>query len=251
MNTKYIYIILLLFLYFYLNNKKLCNINNEYFISSKKIKILCFTPSYKRHKMLRCCIKDIQDQTYKNIHHSINVTYDNKKYENIEKIFDDLNYPNLTIQYNLNSNQNDNYLNCLKKINIDSFDLFVKIDDDEIYKKKYIETIVNFFNKNKNVDIVTSPFKYQLNGNKVIKGKWNNLGGNPKNTNFNMCSTLAFNRKALDIVKSLKGNEWEDKLWRNEWTKHKLKHKTIDNTENVIWYIHGKNVSTSSFFKNK
>jgi hypothetical protein len=217
-------------------------------INKKKLKVLCFTPSYNRHKMIRGCIKDINDQTYKNIHHSVNITYD-KNYNNLKIIYDDLNNSNLTIQYNKNSNQQENYMNCFKNINIDDFDLFIKIDDDEIYKKNYIKTIINFFNKNKNVDIISSPFKYQLNGNKVIKNKWNNLGDNKKEYHLHMASTLAFNRKALDLIISLKTNNYEDSAWDKIWIKNKLKFDTVDNTENVIWYIHGKNISTSSFLK--
>jgi hypothetical protein len=44
---------------------------------------------------------------------------------------------------------------------------------------------------------------------------------------------------------------FDDMIWRIIWKAYGLKHATIDNAEEVIWHIHGKNVSTASFLKEK
>lgn len=215
------------------------------------LKVLCFTTSYNRYKMLRGCISDIKQQTYKNIYHSVNIAYDKKNGDNnIKNLFDDFTFTNLKIACNVNSEQHTNYMNCFNNIDIDQYDLFIKIDDDDIYKKNYVNNIVEFFKKNKDIDITSSKFMYQLNGNKIYKGDYSNLGGNPEGTDFNMPPSFAFNRIALKSIlcqKNLSG--FEDGYWRTTWNDLGLKHKTLNNSENVIWHIHGKNISVSNFLE--
>ena len=99
-------------------------------------KVLCFTTSYLRPKMLRGCIFDIQNQTNKNIFHAINIAYDNGNKMFIDGqmecskyrfVFDDISRDKLSIVYNMNEHQQINYTNALKSVNLDDFDLFVKI----------------------------------------------------------------------------------------------------------------------------
>lgn len=212
----------------------------------RELKVLCFTPSYNRYKMVRECIFGISYQSYKNTFHSINVAHD-KDSKYIEKLFDDIQIPNIRITYNINSNQQQNYMRCFEGIDIDTFDLFVKIDDDDIYKKDYVKNIVNFFLNNKDTDIVSSKITYQLNNNKMYTTRGENLGGNPEGSSFKMPMTFAFNIKALKAIISLKVNYFEDIVWRNTWHSLGLKHCEIDNSKNIIWNIHGKNISTSEF----
>jgi hypothetical protein len=62
-----------------------------------------------------------------------------------------------------------------------------------------------------------------------------------------MPSTFAFNLKALKLIKDLNTTYgFEDNMWRDVWCDN-CKIGEVDNTENVIWYIHGKNVSTADF----
>lgn len=209
-------------------------------------KVLCFTTSYNRQKFLRGCILDILNQTYPNIVHTINFSMDDVPKDNLnEKIFDDLISDRVKITYSKNSHQHENHMNAIYNIkNLNEFDIFVKIDDDEIYKRDYIKTIVDNF---ENVDVVSSKMKYQLNGSKIFIGDYNNLGGNPHNCDFKIPSTFAFNLRALNLIKNLnKYYGFEDNMWRHTWCGN-TKIKEIDNSENIIWYIHGKNTSTSEF----
>ena len=68
-----------------------------------------------------------------------------------------------------------------------------------------------------------------------------------KECNFKMPPTFAFNLKALYLIKDIKTfYGFEDNMWRDTWCKN-CKIGEIDNTENIIWNIHGKNTSTSDF----
>ena len=211
-------------------------------------KVLCFTPSHNRHKMLRGCIRDVASQTYPSIVHAVNIAYD--KDEDIRyfpRMYDDLQTDNLFISYNLNGHNHFNYLNAIKACpNFLDFDLYIKIDDDDMYKSGYVEAIVSQFQD----DITTTKVKYYLNGHRLSAGLHDNFGANPEVTNYHMPMTLAFNRKALfSILNIEEAKTWSDLLWRRKWTDDGLHHHEINNRENIVWYVHGENISTSSFLK--
>lgn len=213
------------------------------------LKVLCFTTSYKRHKMLRGTIADIKNQSYKNLFHSINIAHDADDYTDYTILYDDIDGVNIVI--NENKHQHFNYTNSIISVDFDNYDLFVKIDDDDIYKKDYVKTIVEFFQNNPSVDVVSSKIKYQLNGAILRWINAPNLGGNPEGCDFNMPPTFAFNKKGLKCVlesESIYG--FEDHMWRDAWCKN-CNIAEIDNRENIIWHIHGKNISTSNFLINQ
>jgi hypothetical protein len=216
-------------------------------IEKDNIKVLCFTTSYKRHKMLRGTIFDIKNQSYNNIFHSINISNDKDDNTDYTLIYDDIDSENLKIIYNKNTNQHNNYINSIKSVDYNNYDLFIKIDDDDIYKREYVKTIVDFFTENVDVDVVSSKIKYQLNGHIFRNVNANNLGGNPEFCDFKMPPTFAFNKKGLNsILECNRIYGFEDHMWRDKWCKE-CKIGEIDNKENIIWYIHGKNISTSNF----
>jgi hypothetical protein len=198
--------------------------------------------------MLRSCIQDIGNQSYQNIFHAINITHNGNIDEKTTlKTIDDLKTENNSFIFDINQHQHINHLKAIKSVsNYESYDIFVKIDDDDIYKKNYIENIVNFFEHN-DVDVISSKIKYQLNGSLVRVFEADNLGGNPNNCDFKMPPTFAFNLKALKQIETLTNIfGFEDNMWRDVWCKT-CKIGQIDNTENIVWHIHGKNISTSDF----
>jgi hypothetical protein len=212
-------------------------------------KVLCFTPSYNRFKMLRSCIQDIATQSYENIFHSVNVTLDQKNFNvgNFKILIDDLKTEKNSFIFSVNSHQHTNHMKPILAVeDYETYDIFVKIDDDDIYKKDYVKTIVDYFNNN-DVDVLSSKMKYQLNGSFLRKGDYGSLGGNPEGCDFKIPSTFAFNLKALNLIKDINTiYGFEDNMWRDRWC-NKCKIAEVDNTENIIWYIHGKNISTSDF----
>lgn len=212
------------------------------------MKILCYTPSYNRLKMLRSCIQDVQTQTYKDIFHVVNITLDDvSQQEKIAYLFNDMDYKNLKMVYTQNNERNHtNYINTITTVDYNKYDLFVKIDDDDIYKKDYVLNIVNTF-KNKNYDVLTSKVNTQLNGHTINRGNYNNLGGDQR---LKMPMTLAFNKRALDIILKISPRgKLSDTLWRAEWIKNDMSFGLVENGENIVWYIHGQNISTANFLK--
>lgn len=214
------------------------------------MKVLCFTPSYKRPEMIRRCMLEILNQSYTNIFHTVNITHDAlEKLKNYKFLYNDLDMNKIKITYNINSNQQTNDMLAIKAVDYNSFDIFVKVDDDDMYKKNYVKNIIDAFS-DKSIDIISSKLHTQLNGTSSRRNIYSNLGLNPKNYDYCMPMTLAFNKKALKVIMELKSEQIDDIIWRNAWSDSHLKHKVILNNENVIWHVHGKNLSTASFLDN-
>lgn len=212
-------------------------------------KILLFTPSYNRPYMIRQQILNMKNQSYKNFTHHINITYSTEIPPNYNILFDDIIDDRFVIDYNHNSNQQTNYLNALNLRNINDYDYFIKIDDDDVYKSEYLQTIITTIENNK-ADIYSSNINYQLNNYYFNEGTYKNLGGfHPPHLHLKMPMTLVFNKKAYNHIKDLKSQQYEDVLWRYAWANDQtLIHHEIDNGKNLIWHIHGNNISTSTFF---
>lgn len=214
------------------------------------MKVLCFTTSYRRPKMLRTCILEVMNQSYPDVVHGVNIAYNpTDLYENSLILIDDLmNQPSLHVVVSENLNQHLNHMHAIQCVpNYESYDLFVKIDDDDIYKKDYISAIVDHMQKT-GCDISSSRVCWQLNGHNILPVNRSNLGANPIGSNYHMPPTFAFNKKALYSIIDIDGKAgWEDLLWRHRWDACGLKHEPIDNSKNIIWHIHGANVSTASF----
>lgn len=213
-----------------------------------KMKVLVYTSSFDRPKMLRSCIQDCQAQSYQDILHVINLTSDSN---NQLPVIDDLIDEKTKVVRYANSHSHINNMNAIKWIpDCLNYDLFVKFDDDDIHKKDYVKNIVDHFIKHPECDIVSTLISNQLNGTTVYPGTYDNLGGNPEGSNYHMPMSFAFNKKALlSIINLTDLYHHDDFIWRQKWQKDGLIHQTVDNQEQIIWYIHGKNISTANFLK--
>lgn len=219
------------------------------------MKVLVFTSSYNRPYMLRQCILNIKNQSYKDYIHSVNVVSDNP--QTVYPLVEDLFSKKLIIDDGrVNEKIHINHLTAIRNVpNYQEYDLFVKVDDDDVYKKNYIKNIVDFFRENTHVDITSTEIIYQLNGSKLIGNinLYSDLGGNPGDSDYKMPMTFAFNRKALQLLeyfpeKNILHNN-DDLLWRDIWVNNSLVHEPLDNSEEIIWHIHGKNTSTAGFLQ--
>lgn len=219
------------------------------------MKVLVFTSSYNRPHMLRQCILNAKNQTYKKFKHTINIVSNPDELHFYLPLLDDVYHNNMQIIHSINNHTHFNNMAAIKAVKgFDKYDLYIKMDDDDVYKSGYVENIVNKFQEDPTIDIVSSKIKYQLKQHTMyVSNKlYDNLGGNPKRTNYHMPMTFAFNNKAFQIIKDLSDKDitgFDDMTWRIHWNKHKLKHASVDNSQEIIWHIHGKNVSTASFIE--
>jgi hypothetical protein len=216
-----------------------------------KKKVIIFTSSYKRPLMLRQCILSVLNQSY-TAFHSVNITTDNSmKTKNFDIVFNDLQNENLSVIYSDNNHTHFNNILAIQSVpNYLDYDIFIKMDDDDIYKKDYVKTIVDIFNTT-DADVVSSQINWQLNGIILQHGGYNNLGNSSETDMYKMPMTYAFNRKCLDIIINIKKEEniyhFDDMIWRSFWVKNGMKHIKVNNNENIIWNIHGQNISTGNF----
>lgn len=225
------------------------------------LKVLVFTSAYyKRAYMMRQSILSCMNQTYKNLVHSVNITLDKTSVtKNLLPLYEDLSENNskLIVRYSDNYNHygfsHFNNMNAIRHVDdYESYDIFIKMDDDDIHKSKYVENIVKVFKENPAADIVSSFIHYQLNGYDLYKGLYDNLGGNPNNSTYHMPMTFAFNKKALDCILPLTEADvcgHDDMMWRVAWEKVGLKHYTVNNNDQIIWNIHGGNASVADFLR--
>lgn len=214
------------------------------------MKVLVFTSSYNRPYMLRQCVLSVKNQSVKDITHAINITSENPL--DALTLINDLVTDDVIITKN--SHTHFNNMAAIKAVDdYEDYDVFIKMDDDDIYKADYVKNIVTFFENNPDVDIVSSEIQFQLNGTDVYLANAKDLGGNA-DVEYRMPMTYAFNKKALDAIINLEEKDmfgFDDMIWRIIWKAYGLKHAVVDNAEEIIWHIHGKNVSTASFLKEK
>lgn len=214
------------------------------------MKVLIYTSSFDRPKMLRSCIQDAQSQSYPDIFHVINLTAGSP---NQIPVIDDLFSQKTQIVMHPNGHSHTNNMNAIKSVlNYMDYDLFVKFDDDDIHKKDYVLNIVNHFKQHPECDITSTFITNQLNGVTLYKGPYDNLGPNPQGTDaeYHMPMTFAFNKKALQSIIGLTYlYHYDDYIWRQQWLKDGLVHQTVKNDDQIIWYIHGKNISTANFLR--
>ena len=217
------------------------------------MKALIFTCSYNRPHMLRQCMLNAKNQSYKNYIHTVNIVSDGGKDQNFLPLYDDLLDDKLIVTKGNNNFIHFNNMIAIKSVSdYNDYDVFIKMDDDDVYKKDYVKNIVELFQSNPDVDIVSTRINHQLNGIQMVSGDYDSLGGNPNNSTYHMPMTFAFNKKAFECIANLPPNEVganDDLLWRYKWEDAGFKHEAVDNREQIIWHIHGKNISTSSFLR--
>jgi hypothetical protein len=226
------------------------------------MKVLVFTSAYsKRPYMLRQNIFSASNQTYKDFTHSVNITlHADLQNKDLSPLYDDIVHDRLIVNYSDNEKYCFSHFNNMNTIRFvpgyESYDLFIKMDDDDIYKKDYVQNVVSFFENNPNIDITSSKIKYQLNGdNLTTRGEdifYDNLGGNPGESTYRMPITFAFNKKALDCIINLTHNDvngHDDLMWRTAWENHGLIHTEMENHDHLIWNVHGNNASVSGFLQ--
>ena len=202
--------------------------------------------------MLRGCVQDFLNQSYEHSVYSLNITSDNK--DDYHHLYDDLvDNDRISICTTENKAIHLNHMAAIKNVpDWETYDIYIKMDDDDFYKKDYVKNIVKLFSENPEIDVTSTKIMSQLNGNLVIVNPnlYNNLGGNGS-IDAHMPMTLAFNKKALDLIMVIDNPPYnnDDMLWRRTWEAAGLTHKGVDNATQIIWHIHGKNHSVANFLR--
>ena len=223
------------------------------------LKINCFTTSYKRPYYLYSTINNILNQSYKDIVYGVNICIDNDHEQLFyQKILQDFtNDQRLKIGFSYPEIQHLNYLNSINLCEDTTDSIYIKIDDDDIYGKKYIQNIYDAFDKS-SIDILSSYADMTINNNyidiKQMKSIGNWVHDQKSKMSFGMPPTYSFNHKAKDLIKNLSIKEYrslhifEDAWWRECWRKNNLHALIIEN--DFIYHIHGKNISSTYLLNN-
>jgi hypothetical protein len=224
------------------------------------MKILLFTPSKHRPLFSRLCLLQMQNQTYPHTHCIfLNTDTPDDTTHNYTDILNDIQIKTnneVQLAFGRSGDQHQNHMTAITlEKNWEDFDLFLKIDDDDIYTKTYIEDVVNSYKKHQWDFSGTKSEGYindiQYHSNIHIS----DLGlsdeeialGVPKL----MPSTFAFTKKAIQKlmnIPAIKG--WEDIAWRKLMVTNPEIKVHVREHSNYTYNVHGKNVSTSHHHKN-
>ena len=222
------------------------------------IRVLAFTASYKRPIFLRCCMLQIQSQAYTCSH---GVFINSSDYQspndstNYMSLINDINISKqsvVKVGYGKTGHQHFNHMAALLQFDIDNYDLFLKIDDDDIYSLDYVKNVVEDY-QHKLWDFSAVASKGFVNKTSYEKFKSVHFGHKKKHDILNtMPGTYAFTRKA---IKSLidKGNDYkwlgkyEDNVWL-KWMKDEESLKcSVRDVQDYVYIIHENNFCSPKF----
>ena len=211
-------------------------------VAAGRRRVLAFTCSRERPLLLRNCILQMRDQSHP-VDHAVYLNGD----DDTRALFDDLQRPGLFLRFGPSLSQHENYANALLAADIDAYDLFCKIDDDDLYRLDYIATVVADFERH----------RWDYSGTHstgvVVGRRWlpdlqlRSLGllapDHEAGVIEVMPPTMAFSRRALDRVLSAPSGAYEDIAWRRAIAGAGLQ-QSVRAVSNFTYNVHGQNVST-------
>ena len=116
----------------------------------KMMRVAACMHSFGRLYELHRQVYAMMDQSYKNLHLFVAVkgfTEDLYKEVILPPIQHFIDEGRLTMRLFPNSNQLTNFVDTVRDLNINEYDLFFKIDDDDFYHRDYVKTVVELLDK--------------------------------------------------------------------------------------------------------
>jgi hypothetical protein len=225
------------------------------------VRALAFTCSRHRPVMLRHCIMQFQRQSYP-IDHAIYVNSPEDELPDrtslhYEALLDDVRKGEsgkVRIAYGKSKTPHENNIAVLRMMDIDDYDLFFKIDDDDIYLRSYVEDVVDDFLVNR-WDYSGTCSHGLLNGHRWSPQKiQQDLGLAQEDLDLRipgfMPPSAAFSRKAIRAILQAPGSDLiEDIHWRRLLARTPDLIIALRDDRNFVYNIHGGNMSTASWLQ--
>jgi len=223
---------------------------------TEDINVCCFSCSRHRPVLLRSSVLQLLNQTYPS-HISVYInTNDLEGNFDYSYLLKDLPKNRLTVAFGKSESQHKNHMIPLQNITFNDYDLFLKIDDDDVYFNTYIEDIVSDFIKN-NWDFSGTFSEGLINGKHWFPNKRiTHLNFSEKDKSLGVLPmlphTYAFSKKAMTKIMELEDFQgWEDPVWRQVITDDPHLKVAQRKQSNTIYHIHGKNVSTAHHYQHE
>ena len=228
---------------------------------TQDIRVLAFTASCHRPLMLRHCLLQIQNQTFP-VDHAVYVNSSESELKayttlNYRKLIDDIvscAKNRIFVGYGPSDLQAVNFKAALKLAPLTEYDLFLKVDDDDIYLHDYVKEVVEDFRKRR-WDLSGTSATGQLNGYRwkpdaVMKDLGQASIDRELGIPTFMPSSAAYSRAAIeDIMQSAEGPGADDQVF-NRHLGMKGNYKLMFREgKNFVYNIHGKNKSTFMYLE--
>lgn len=219
--------------------------------------VLAFTCSKHRPALLRACCLQMQQQTHP-VTHAVYINADDvtQADEDYRALLSDIGsdtHP-LIVGFGPSFFQHKNHLSAIQLVDWEAYDLFLKIDDDDIYRKTYIASVIEDLKAN-HWDFSGTFSNGLVNGKRwLAKYKITHLGFTPEDEKLGVLPMVppsyAFTKKAMAEILSLDSElpGWEDPIWRQHLTAHPDIRVHVREHSDVSLHIHPKNVSMGKHY---
>ncbi len=171
-------------------------------LNQKEHRFLLCMSSFKRPIFVSGQIFRFMNQTYQNFDISLSLKGVDKHWSELtfEKEWKQFKEDNrLFVRYDPNRAQLSNFLDTVRDIDLNKYDYYCKIDDDDWYAPTYLETVNDELNKNPNYTISHSQNTY------ILTEDIKTTHISPNNTVLSG-PTMCFSRKAIQAFLEVEKN---------------------------------------------
>ena len=212
---------------------------------NKKPRVLAFTTSSVRPSYLRKCVMEMVGQSIP-VDHAIYVNHAqsddfNFNYSDLIKDFEKETDSTIYYGYGDDLGHHNNHLAALALAPLSQYDLFLKIDDDDVYRGNYAESVLKEF------DAMPFDFSGCVSDGVIISTEWFEnvkLKENHESGNRQVSFSYAFSKKGIEGLSNIHVNH--QKNYHKEWLDYFLKHESEFNVmerkeSNTSFVVHGQN----------